>query len=70
VCQVLEEDRFTVVAKALGVDKAADVIDSVEVEPWFNELFVNGIRDPNLSTRRAPTVRSRRRRGGAFASTP
>ena len=53
MCQVLEEDMFTVLAKALGVNKAADVIHSIDVEPEFNELFVNGITDPNPSIRRA-----------------
>lgn len=51
--QVLEEGMFTVLAKALGVDKAVDVIHAIEVKPWFNELFVNGITDPNPSIRRA-----------------
>jgi superfamily II DNA or RNA helicase len=45
VRQVLEE-KLTVIAKEFGVDKAADVMDSVEAEPWFDELFVKGITDP------------------------
>jgi hypothetical protein len=40
------EEKLTLIAKEFGVDKAADVIDSVEVEPWFDELFVKGITDP------------------------
>jgi hypothetical protein len=46
VRQVLEE-KLTVIAKEFGVDKAADVMDSVEAEPWFDELFVKGITDPD-----------------------
>jgi SNF2 family DNA or RNA helicase len=45
VRQVLEE-KLTVIAKEFGVDKAADVMDSVEAEPWFDELFVKGVTDP------------------------
>jgi SNF2 family DNA or RNA helicase len=45
VRQVLEE-KLTVIAKEFGVDKAADVMDSVEAEPWFDELFVQGLTDP------------------------
>ncbi|MEA1051892.1 helicase-related protein [Lamprobacter modestohalophilus] len=45
VRQVLEE-KLTLIAKEFGVDKAADVMDSVEAEPWFDELFVKGITDP------------------------
>lgn len=45
VRQVLEE-KLTVIAKEFGVDKAADVMDSVEAEPWFDELFVHGLTDP------------------------
>jgi len=45
VRQVLEE-KLAVIAKEFGVDKAADVMDSVEAEPWFDELFVKGITDP------------------------
>ncbi|WP_254045333.1 DEAD/DEAH box helicase [Thiohalocapsa sp. ML1] len=46
VRQVLEE-KLAVIAKEFGVDKAADVMDSVEAEPWFDELFVKGITDPD-----------------------
>lgn len=45
VRQVLEE-KLTVIAKEFGVDKAADVMDSAEAEPWFDELFVRGFTDP------------------------
>ncbi len=45
VRQVLEE-KLTVIAEEFGVDKASDVMDSVEAEPIFDELFVNGLQDP------------------------
>jgi superfamily II DNA or RNA helicase len=46
VRQVLEE-KLAVIAEEFGVDKAADVMDSVEAEPIFDELFVHGLQDPN-----------------------
>jgi superfamily II DNA or RNA helicase len=45
VRQVLEE-KLAVIAQEFGVDKASDVMDSVEVEPIFDELFVHGLQDP------------------------
>ena len=45
VRQVLEE-KLEVIAQEFGVDKAADVMDSVEVDPIFDELFVHGLQDP------------------------
>ncbi len=45
VRQVLE-DKLAVIAEEFGVDKASDVMDSVEVEPLFDELFVHGLQDP------------------------
>jgi len=45
VREVLEE-KLAVIAEEFGVDKAADVMDSVEVEPLFDELFVHGLQDP------------------------
>ena len=45
VREVLEE-KLEVIAQEFGVDKAADVMDSVEVEPIFDELFVHGLQDP------------------------
>lgn len=45
VREVLEE-KLGVIAQEFGVDKAADVMDSVEVEPIFDELFVHGLQDP------------------------
>jgi superfamily II DNA or RNA helicase len=45
VREVLEE-KLAVIAQEFGVDKAADVMDSVEVEPIFDELFVHVLQDP------------------------
>jgi superfamily II DNA or RNA helicase len=41
------EQKLAVIAEEFGVDKAADVMDSVEVEPLFDELFVRGLQDPS-----------------------
>ncbi|MGV8691621.1 DEAD/DEAH box helicase, partial [Pseudomonas aeruginosa] len=40
VREVLEQ-KLEIIAQEFGVDKAADVMDSVEVEPLFDELFVH-----------------------------
>ena len=45
VRQVLEE-KLEVIAQEFGVDKASDVMDSVESEPLFDELFVHGLQHP------------------------
>ena len=45
VRQVLEE-KLALIAEEFGVDKASDVMDSVEAEPIFDELFVHGLQDP------------------------
>ena len=45
VREVLEE-KLAVIAQEFGVDKVADVMDSVEVEPIFDELFMHGLQDP------------------------
>jgi superfamily II DNA or RNA helicase len=45
VRQVLEH-KLAVIAEEFGVDKAADVMDSVDVEPAFDAAFVAGIQDP------------------------
>jgi hypothetical protein len=46
VRQVLEE-KLDVIAEEFGVDKASDVMDSVEAEALFDELFVQGLQNPN-----------------------
>ena len=45
VRQVLEA-KLEVIAQEFGVDKAADVMDSVEADPIFDELFVHGLQNP------------------------
>lgn len=55
VRQVLEE-KLELIAQEFGVDKAADVMDSVEVEPIFEELFVHGMQDPNSIDQECDTV--------------
>lgn len=51
VREVLEH-KLEVIAQEFGVDKAADVMDSVEVEPIFDELFVHGLQDPESIDKR------------------
>lgn len=41
------ETKLAVIAEEFGVDKAADVMDSVEAEPLFDELFVHGLQNPD-----------------------
>jgi superfamily II DNA or RNA helicase len=45
VRQVLEA-KLAIIAEEFGVDKASDVMDSVESEPLFDELFVHGLQNP------------------------
>jgi hypothetical protein len=45
VRQVLET-KLEVIADEFGVDKAADVMDSVEAEAMFDAVFVQGLQDP------------------------
>lgn len=45
VRQVLET-KLEIIAQEFGVDKASDVMDSVESEPLFDELFVHGLQHP------------------------
>lgn len=41
------QTKLAVIAEEFGVDKAADVMDSVEAEPLFDELFVQGLQNPD-----------------------
>lgn len=41
------ETKLAVIAEEFGVDKAADVMDSVEAEPLFDELFIQGLQNPD-----------------------
>jgi hypothetical protein len=45
VRQVLET-KLEVIAQEFGVDKASDVMDSVEAEAMFDDVFVQGLQDP------------------------
>ncbi len=45
VRQVLET-KLEIIAQEFGVDKASDVMDSVDAEPIFDELFLHGLQDP------------------------
>ena len=41
------ETKLAVIAEEFGVDKAADIMDSVEAEPLFDELFVQSLQSPD-----------------------
>ncbi len=45
VREVLEE-KLALIALEFGVDKASDVVDSVEADPLFDELFIQGLQNP------------------------
>jgi hypothetical protein len=60
VREVLEK-KLAVIAEEFGVDKAADVMDSVEAEPLFDELFVNGLQNPDAIEADCETVVSQLR---------
>jgi len=60
VRQVLEE-KLAVIAEEFGVDKAADVMDSAEVEPVFDELFVQSLQHPEAIERECASVISQLR---------
>ena len=55
VRQVLEE-KLAIIAEEFGVDKASDVMDSVESEPLFDELFVHGLQNPESIERECDAV--------------
>ncbi len=55
VREVLEH-KLEVIAQEFGVDKASDVMDSVEVEPIFDELFVHGLQDPEAIDKECDAV--------------
>lgn len=60
VRQVLEE-KLEVIAHEFGVDKAADVMDSVEADPIFDELFVHGLQNPDAIEQECDAVVSQLR---------
>lgn len=52
------EQKLKLIAEEFGVDKAADVMDSAEVEPLFEQLFVAGIQNPSSVEKEAEAVTS------------
>ena len=60
VRQVLEE-KLEVIAQEFGVDKAADVMDSVEADPIFDELFLHGLQNPDAIEQECDAVVSQLR---------
>jgi SNF2 family DNA or RNA helicase len=60
VRQVLEE-KLAVIAEEFGLDKAADVMDSAEVEPVFDELFVQSLQHPEAIEQKTEGVISQLR---------
>ena len=60
VRQVLEA-KLEVIAQEFGVDKAADVMDSVEADPIFDELFVHGLQNPEAIEQECDAVVSQLR---------
>jgi hypothetical protein len=55
------ETKLAVIAEEFGVDKAADVMDSAEVEPLFDELFVQGLQNPDAIDSKCEAVVSQLR---------
>jgi ERCC4-related helicase len=41
------ETKLAIIAEEFGVDKASDVMDSIETEPLYDELFVQGLQNPD-----------------------
>ena len=60
VRQVLEA-KLEIIAQEFGVDKAADVMDSVEADPIFDELFVQGLQNPDAIEQQCDVVVSQLR---------
>lgn len=55
------ETKLAVIAEEFGVDKASDVMDSVDAEPLFDELFVHGLQNPDAIENECDTVVSQLR---------
>ena len=60
VREVLEA-KLAIIAEEFGVDKASDVMDSVEAEPLFDELFVQGLQNPEAIEKQCDAVVSQLR---------
>lgn len=41
------EIKLSLIAEEFGVDKIADIMDSVEAEPLFDEIFVQSLQNPD-----------------------
>src|SRR5690606_41537697 len=57
----VREEKLEVIAQEFGVDKAADVMDSVEADPIFDELFVHGLQNPDAIEQECDAVVSQLR---------
>ncbi len=55
------ETKLAVIAEEFGVDKASDVMDSLETDPLFDELFIHGIQNPEAIEIECDTVVSQLR---------
>ena len=60
VRQVLEA-KLEIIAQEFGVDKAADVMDSVEADPIFDALFLHGLQNPDAIEQECDAVVSQLR---------
>lgn len=60
VRQVLEE-KLELISKEFGVDKIADVMDSVEADPIFEALFIHGLQNPQSIDQKCDAVVSQLR---------
>jgi superfamily II DNA or RNA helicase len=50
------ETKLEVIAQEFGVDKASDVMDSIEAEAMFDQVFVQGLQDPSSIDKAVETV--------------
>jgi superfamily II DNA or RNA helicase len=64
VREVLEA-KLAVIAEELGIDKAADIMDSAAAEPLFDELFVEGLQHPEAIETKCDAVVSQLRESSA-----
>ena len=53
------EAKLALIAEEIGIDKIADVMDSAEAEPLFDEMFLEGIQNPDSIERVGESVLSR-----------
>ena len=50
------ETKLEVIAQEFGVDKASDVMDSIEAEAMFDQVFFQGLQDPSSIDKAVETV--------------